>query len=92
MRAGRRGPSGHEAPFLEADEPLPADDHVVQQFDVQQLARLDQLAGEGRVLGARGRVAGLGWLWLTMMLGTASMTAGRKTSAFRTMAEDTLPW
>ena len=56
MRAGRRGPSGHEAPFLEAYEPLPADDHVVQQLDVQQLARLDQLAGEGRVLGAGRRV------------------------------------
>ena len=50
------GPSGHEAPFLEAYEPLPADDHVVQQLDVQQLARLDQLAGEGRVLGAGRRV------------------------------------
>ena len=91
MRAGRRGPSGHEAPFLEADEPLAADDHVVQQLDVQQLARLTssrvRAASSGLGVGSW-----LGWLWLTMMLGTASMTAGRKTSAFRTMAEETLPW
>ena len=34
----------------------------------------------------------LGWLWLTMMLGTASITAGRSTSAGLTMADDTFPW
>ena len=33
-----------------------------------------------------------GWLWLTMMLGTDSTTAGLSTSAGRTMAELTFPW
>ena len=33
-----------------------------------------------------------GWLWATMTLGTASMTAGRNTSAVRTIAELTFPW
>ena len=93
VRAGRRGPSGHEAPFLEADEPLAADDDVVEQLNAQELAQpgpcsLVMAASSGLGVG----IAGLGWLWLMMMLGTASMTAGRKTSAVRTMAEDTLPW
>ena len=33
----------------------------------------------------------LGWLWLMMMLGTASMTAGRSTSAGLIIEELTLP-
>ena len=33
-----------------------------------------------------------GWLWLMMMPGTASMTAGRKTSAGLTMVEFMFPW
>ena len=84
-------PLGHQTMLLQAHDPVAADDHVVHNLNSQQARRLHQLSGQCGVLRA-GRRIPLGWLWQMMMWGMAATTAGRNTSAGRTIAEFTLPW
>ena len=67
------------------NEPLAADDQVVQHVDVEQAAGLDDLARHLDVLGL-GDGSPDGWLWTTTIAALLARMASRKTSPTRTAA------
>jgi hypothetical protein len=62
--------------LFEADEAVVADDEVIDQFDVELLAGLHELLGDGDVF-RQGRRVAVGWLWQIIMSGLSELTAGR---------------
>ena len=81
-----------EPPFFERNEAPAADDQVIQDIHIQQLAGLDHGAGHGDIVRAWFSHPGRDGYGMTMIAEALRRMASRKTSATRTWAEFKLPW